>query len=179
MASLSASVQGQQSRSLSVAFQAESISIPFTRIAPIHPGVEVGVMITETVKAHSKRRWNVYAGWFQHQQIDQNFYLRGEYQFAYSLWETIGIQVPVGLGYLHSFHSEPVYEQLADGSFEEKTQWGKARAILNTGVGLSYLKLNSIEPFVKYELMVQSPFVSTVPAGPRTFLKIGANLKIN
>lgn len=169
----------QKIESFSVALQTESIAFPFTRLNPVHPGIELGVTLKEKVKSKSIRRWNAYLGWYHHKSVDQSFYLRGEYQFAYGIKNTIGIYVPVGLGYMHTFNTQPVFEQQSNGSFERITQLGNARVILNTGLGMSYLKLEKIEPFMKYEVMVQSPFVSTVPVGLRSFLKIGTNIKLN
>ncbi|MEL6562406.1 MAG: hypothetical protein AAFQ94_29825 [Bacteroidota bacterium] len=169
---------GQKIEGFSLAFQTESIALPFSRISPVHPGVEFGLKLKSVTKTHSERSWHAYAGWFYHESMDQNFYLRGEYQFAYKIFKNLKLSVPLGLGYLHSFHSKPVYEQGEDGTFEEKTQMGRPHATIHSGIGVRYVGINTIEPFVKYDIMVQTPFVSTVPVGLRNFLKIGVNINI-
>ena len=178
LGTMGATAHAQKLKSISVALQTESIAFPFTRLSPMHPGIELGVTLGEKEKPKSTRRWNAYLGWFYHKNIDQNFYVRGEYQFAYDIKNTIGINVPVGLGYMHTFNSQPVFEQQDNGSFERKTQLGNARVIVNLGLGLSYLKLDKVEPFIKYEVVAQSPFVATVPVGVRSFLKIGTTIKL-
>ncbi|MBV6645231.1 MAG: hypothetical protein KI790_07265 [Cyclobacteriaceae bacterium] len=169
----------QKIKTVSLTLQTESVSIPFTRIGEIHPGLEIGFNLSEKVKANSTRRWNGYIGWFYHRDFDQSVYLRGEYEFSYPLKNTIAFHLPIGLGYMHSFHTRPVYEQNDDGSFSEKRQWGRPHALFNIGLGMSYLKLGAVTPFIKYETFAQSPFVATIPVAPRNFFKIGTSIKIN
>jgi len=171
-------VKAQGIRGVSAAFQTESIAIPFSRVAPIHPGAELGLALAQKSKPQSLRRWSVYAGWFYHKDLDHGLYVRGEYAFVYRLKSTFELQVPVGLGYMHSFHPKPMYTQNADGSFSQKQQGGRPHALLTVGLGLSYLKLGQVQPFVKYEVFAQSPFVTTVPVVVRNFLKIGTTFQL-
>jgi len=108
--------------------------------------------------------------------LDQSVYNRGEYQYQFKVQDAIGVSIPIGLGYMHSFLNRPVYEQNQDGSFSEKTQLGRPHALLNAGITLQYLQMGPLEPFVKYELLVQTPFATSIPALPRTFLKIGSTI---
>ncbi|MEM8965619.1 MAG: hypothetical protein AAGE93_04315 [Bacteroidota bacterium] len=175
--SLRAEAQNPKIKYLSVSVMTESISFPFTRLSPLHPGVELGVTFHEWNRAHSSSKLNTYLGWFYHQEVDQGFYLRGEYEYAFRIKNTVSIGLPIGLGYLHTFHTGPVYEQREDGSFTAITQTGRPHAILNLGLGVTYLRLGSFQPFIRYEMMAQSPFVATVPVVSRSFLKVGINKK--
>ncbi len=171
--------QAQKIETISIALQTESVSLPFKRLAPIHPGIEIGVSLGETVKPHSVRRWNAYVGWFYHKGIDHSFYVRGEYQLNYTINQAVNISVPIGLGYTHTFLARPVYQQQSDGSFQEKTQFGRPHALVTTGLGISYLRLGAVQPFIKYEAALQTPFATTIPILTRNFLKIGSNIKLN
>ncbi|HAA11094.1 MAG TPA: hypothetical protein DCE41_05080 [Cytophagales bacterium] len=164
---------------VTVTLHSSSISFPFTRWSALRPGVELGVTWNQPNKPQATGQWNTYVGWFYHENLDQNLYVRGEYQFAYQFQNTVRFFAPVGLGYMHSFHAQPTFEQQADGSIQKATQWGRPHAILNLGLGAEYLGWNQVAPFVKYEAMIQSPFVSTVPVGPRSFLKIGTHINLN
>ncbi|MEM0941496.1 MAG: hypothetical protein AAF600_18070 [Bacteroidota bacterium] len=172
------SVSAQKIQSVSFSIQTESISVPFTRIGEVHPGIEIGFTLNEKVKKNSTRRWNGYVGWFYHQDFDQSFYLRGDYEFAYEIKNAVAFHLPIGIGYMHSFHPKPVYEQNGDGSFSEKNQTGRPHGIFNVGLGLSYLKLNRVTPFIRYDVVAQAPFVATVPVAPRNFLKIGSSIQL-
>ena len=176
---LAFATNAQKIQAVSFSLQSESVAIPFTRLGKLHPGIEIGVQLHQQERVHTLRRWNAYVGWFHHENLDQNFYLRGEYEFAYNINKTLSIFAPISLGYMHSFHAKPVYEQRSDGSFSEKTQMGRPHAILNLGLGARYLGFRRLEPFVKYEVMAQSPFVATVPVAPRSFLKVGTQIKFN
>ncbi|MEM9328709.1 MAG: hypothetical protein AAGA85_23790 [Bacteroidota bacterium] len=171
-------VHAQKIESVSLALQTGAIAIPFTRLTPLQPGIEVGVGLSEKVRPKTTRRWNAYAGWFYHENMDHNIYLRAEYEIAFNIGNTISVFTPMGLGYMHAWHPKPAYKQNSDGSFSEKTQIGRPHAIANVGLGARYLGSEAWEPFIKYEALIQTPFVSTVPAGPRSFLKVGVNFKL-
>ncbi|MEM6845052.1 MAG: hypothetical protein AAF632_22755 [Bacteroidota bacterium] len=175
--SLRAEAQSPKIKYLSVSVMTESIAFPFTRLSPLHPGVELGVTFQEWNRDNSLSRLNTYVGWFYHQEVDQGFYLRGEYEYAFRIKNAVSIGLPVGLGYLHTFHTGPVYEQQEDGSFTAVNQTGRPHAILNLGLGVSYLRLRSLQPFIRYEVMAQSPFVATVPVVSRSFFKVGVSKK--
>lgn len=171
--------RAQKIQAVSFSVQSESVSIPFTRMGKLHPGVEIGFQLYQKEKPMTNRSWNAYVGWFYHANLDQNFYVRGEYEFARNLNNSIGVFAPISVGYMHSFHTKTGYQQKADGSFGEKQQSGRPHAILNLGLGMRYLGFRNMEPFIKYEAMAQSPFVATVPVAPRSFFKIGTQIKFN
>ncbi|MGD1894410.1 MAG: hypothetical protein ACFB15_27920 [Cyclobacteriaceae bacterium] len=175
--SLSAKAQDPKIKYLSVSVMTESVAFPFTLLSPLHPGIELGITLQEWNRARSSSKLNTYAGYFYHQELDQSYYLRGEYEYAFSIKDAVSVGLPVGLGYMHSFHTGPVYEQREDGSFEATTQTGRPHAILNVGLGVSYLQLGSLQPFARYEIMAQSPFEVTVPVVSRSFLKVGVSKK--
>ncbi len=172
-------VRAQKLNNLSFALTSETYSFPFTRILPVHPGIEVGTSIFQRVKNNSQHNINAFIGGYHHQKIENAFYLRSEYRYRYKIKNTIGIDIPVGVGYQHKFYPGEIYEQNpSTGEWENKNQIGKSHFLVTFGLGLTYINASRIQPFVKYESNIDIPlyngFLTT-----RTFIKFGVNIKLN
>jgi len=165
-------------KKVSLGLLTESISFPFTRMVAIHPGFELGAAVTEKDRPKSVRTWSVGLGYFYHREVDVAVYAKAVYTHTFKIKQIIGLSFPVGIGYMHSFHAGEIYRQQPDGSFAEQTQTGKPHALLNAGLDLSYLGWERLEPFTGYDAALQSPFASTIPVLPRSFLKVGIRYRI-
>ncbi len=169
----------QKIEHFSVAVMNESIAFPFTRFAPVHPGLEIGATFWSKEKENSNRYLSAYAGGFYHEKIETGFYLRAEYLFAFKIVDGLYADVPVGIGYLHTFFPSELYEQNPEtGSFEEASQFGRPHGLVTAGVGIRYAGNSRVQPFIRQELAVETPFANGFPVIPHTFLKLGVNLKI-
>ncbi|MEM9895204.1 MAG: hypothetical protein AAF789_02435 [Bacteroidota bacterium] len=159
--------------------QTEAIAFPFTRYFPIHPGFEIGTQLASKQKIRSHRSWHIYLGGFFHEEVDLNFYVRGEYQFCYSLGQKFDFFIPVGLGYLHGFHPAPIYEQKSDGSFSKVTQFGRPHALGMVGIAFRHEISPSLKAIVRQDLGLQSPFYVTIPVMLRSFFRVGVTYKLD
>lgn len=170
----------QKLEQISVAATTEAIGLPFTNYFPYHPGLEIKGNIKKTEKPKSIRYFNINLGSFYHQKVEMAFYLGVEYQYTLKLFKgKIGLDFPVGLGYLHSFYPGKLYEQSDDGNFEEVSQLGRPHAYANLGVGLSYLSCSKFQPFIRQELLVETPFANGIPIVPHSILKVGTHINLN
>jgi len=175
-------VQGfaQKVDQLAVGAMTEAIGLPFTNYLPIHPGVEfkVAFKIKETQK--NKQYFNANLGGYFHRKVETAFYLGGEYQYTQKLFkQKLGLDFPMGLGYLHTFYPAELYEQTESGDFESVNQLGRPHLYVNLGVGLTYLGSPKVQPFIRQELFVETPFANYFPLIPHSLLKVGVHLKIN
>lgn len=162
----------------SVSLNSEAIGLPFTNYSPIHPGIEIAGTLRKNERPNSIRYLNVKAGFFLHQRVENAFYLGGEYQYSQTLFKKkLSIDLPVGLGYMHTFYPGELYEQNDSGDFEKINQLGRAHLYVNLGIGLTYLSDNKIQPFVRQELFLETPFANGIPAIPHSLLKIGVQIK--
>ena len=169
----------QRIERISVAATSEAIGLPFTNYLPYHPGVEVKGTLKDTEKARSYRFVNVNLGFFYHERVETAFYLGGEYQYSIMLFKKqMGLDVPIGLGYLHAFYPGELYEQNADGDFEKVRQFGRPRAYANLGVGVSYTGASRFQPYIRQELMIETPFANGIPVIPHSLLKLGVCIKL-
>lgn len=170
---------GQTNRQISLTAINESIAFPFTSYREFHPGLELGVSVVSSEKDHSIRQLNVYAGWFLHQHIESGFFLRGEYSYKVKLGKAFTVGLYGGAGYLHTFYPGTLYLVDKDsGEILPSKQWGRPRALISTGLQLSYRSKGGIEPFLKQEFALETPFANGIPVMPHSFLKLGININI-
>lgn len=166
--------KAQVVKNLSVSLLNEDVALPFSRISPLHPGLEVGIHFLSNEKARSIRSLGAYAGGYYHKRLETAFYLRGEYQYTLKLGSSLGLDLPVGVGYLHTFYPAELYELDPNtGKVAEASNPGRSQIILNAGVGLRYLKPTRVQPFIKHEFMLEGPFSKLFAIMPHTFLKAG------
>jgi len=170
---------GQMNKQLSLTAMNESIAFPFTSYSEFHPGVELGVSIHTSEKEHSIRQLNVYVGWFLHQYIESSFFLRGEYSYKLKLGEAFTAGFYGGAGYMHTFYPGTLYEiDENTGEMIPLSQLGRPRALISAGLQLSYRTAVGIEPFVKQEFSIETPFANGIPLMPHSFLKLGININL-
>lgn len=163
----------------SVSFNSEAIGLPFTNYSPIHPGVEVTGTLKKNEQPKNIQCLNVKAGMFHHQKLETAIYLGGEYQYSKKLFnQRLSIDLPVGLGYLHTFYPGELYEQNENGDFEVVNQSGRSHLYVNLGVGLTYLSDGKVQPFVRQELFLETPFANGIPAIPHSLIKLGVQVKL-
>lgn len=177
---LASAVKAQTIKQLSVAATTESIAFPFTRYLPIHPGAEIGATFKQTDKEKSTRQWNSYLGFFYHERLETGFYLRGEYLHRFNLLKHLGVEALGSLGYLHTFYPNELYVQNEEtGKYEKVNQVGRPHALATIGIGLTYTSNSPVEPFIRQETGIETPFGEGFPVIVHSFLKLGLNFKLN
>ncbi len=179
LTSMTCWANAQTFEKISFTLQSEAIGFPFTNYAPLHPGAEVGLTVREKYHARSISTFNVYLGGYYHEKLATGVYLRAEYQHTFKLGNKFGLIVPMGLGYLHTFYPADLYDRNENGDFERVSHGGRPHALINLGIGLSYLGSDRFEPFIKQELAIETPFANTFPFIPHSFIKAGIAINLN
>ncbi len=175
----SLSSYGQKIEQISISGISEAIGLPFTNYSPIHPGLEFSSTIKKVDRPRSNRYLNAKAGFFYHQKLEAAIYLGGEFQYSYKIInQKLSVDLPLGLGYLHSFYPGELYEQNEIGDFEVVNQFGRSHLYLNLGLGLTYLHDGRVEPFIRQELLIETPFANGLPLIPHSLVKIGVQIKL-
>jgi hypothetical protein len=164
---------------VSLAFTNENIALPFTRKvkSPAHPGVALGVEIPWRQMNQSELRWRGTLGAYFHEKVQHAVYAKAGLAYRYYLPFHIQVDAGADMGYAHSFYPSAIYEQTDDGGFEPVDQSGRPHAIASLGLGIGYDVLQNEERpllvFLRYEMMVQTPFAVTIPVIPHTFFHLG------
>ncbi len=170
----------QKIKYVSVAVISETIAIPFTRYTPYHPGAEIKATFKVKEKSKSIRQISACLGGYFHRRVETGIYIGGEYIHTFKIKNTVGIDIPAGLGYLHTFYPGELYKQNQEtGEFEKVVQFGRPHVFVNLGIGISYIKNPNIRPFIRQELLVETPFANGIPVITHSFVKLGISIKIN
>lgn len=173
------SLSAQLFQTISVALQTETLSFPFTRYFPLHPGLEIGSRMWNLDKDISNHQANVYLGGYHHQKVENGIYLRGTYQYTLKVKNTVGIEFPVGAGYQHTFYPGTYYQLDSEtGDWTSKTHGGVPRALVTGGLGLTYLKSERVHPFIRHESVLDFPLAGGW-LNLKTFVKLGVSIELN
>ncbi|SMG49287.1 hypothetical protein SAMN05661096_03593 [Marivirga sericea] len=171
-------IVAQKVKQVSVMATTEAIGLPFTNYAPIHPGIEASITFARNEQDKSVQLFNAKAGSFYHRKLQIAVYLGGEYQYSRKLFkQKISLDFPIGLGYFHTFYPGEIYEQNGNGDFERVNQFGRPHLYINLGIGLTYIGRGNIQPFIRQEALIQTPFANGIPVIPHSLIKIGVNIK--
>lgn len=171
---------GQTNNKISISAMTESVAFPFTRYSPIHPGLEFGYLLKERQKTKMIKALNMQLGWYLHKKVQNAFYIRAESAWQFFLKDFITADLYAGLGYMHVFYPGEVYQlNSSSGEFEKINQTGRPHALGTLGFGFTYRNQSNIEPFVRQDLGIESPFANGIPIMFHSFLKIGINIKLN
>ena len=172
-------LEAQEFKQISLALLNESISFPLNSFSEIHPGVELGFPIRQVEKDHSVRTINSYAGWFLHKHIENSFYVRAEYMHEFKVGSYLRAGFYGGAGYMHAFYEGTMYEVDPEtGAINAVKQYGRPRALISAGIVISANTEAGINPFLKHEYAVETPFANGVPVMPHSFLKLGLTINL-
>lgn len=137
---------------VSVSLSDNQYGIPFVRLAPLHPGAEIGLTFLENEKGRNKQMVNGQVGFIQHGLLTNAAYLRLAYQFEANIKQTIGLNVNFASGYIHGFYPGDGYHFDEQSGTYTPTQIHQGFFLTSLGMGLSYLRPTKVKPFIRYEL---------------------------
>ncbi len=169
----------QYKRQISVAVQSESTAFPLTRIAPIHPGVDVSMQLRKKEKWNGQLAYNVGIGWYYHRRISNAFYVKGEALYSHQLFKQLSVDALASIAYMHTFYPAELYRlNKKTGEYEKIRQAGRPHVLGLIGIGFTYQNESRIEPFIRQEFGVETPFANGIPVMMHSFSKFGVNIKI-
>lgn len=170
---------GQKLESVSVAVATEAVGLPFTNYRPLHPAFEIRATWKTKEAPRNMQQFSTNLGAYFHRRLENGFYVGGEYQYTQKLFQqSLGLDFPASLGYLHSFYPGELYEQDANGDFSVIQQGGRPHFYLSLGTGLRYLGTSRFQPFVRQSLFLETPFANGIPVILRSFLQLGLTIQL-
>lgn len=176
--SLSGSLYGQLIKAVSVAATTEAVTTPFKRILPIHPGAEIGLNWITNNLDWTGQQLNTYIGFYHHASLTNSLYVKGEYLFQFRIKNALAIELMLNGGYNRNFYPVETFKlNESTKEFEKVSQRGSNSYFVGLGMGLSYASRGSIEPFVRYEVFMETPFIEEINYLPHSLLKIGLHFK--
>lgn len=163
-----------QSPAVTLQFSNEQISLPFTRIAPLHPGLEIGYRLP----VNANREWQVHAGGFYHEGLYTGLYLRAAHAWNYQPASFVQLQVAPGLGYLHTVTESPLWTVNEEGVYEESGRAGQSHALAEVGLNAIFLPDAKVSPMISYRMAVETPFATVFPVMFHNFLQLGVSVSL-
>ena len=135
----------------SIAVTNVQYGLPFIKTFPIHPGLEIGTTFLKNEKEFSTHSVSATAGYFYHNLIAHAPYIKTEYNYQLRIKKTIGFDVGAGVGYLHAFYPGEGYRYSEKSGAYESVLYQQAFFCASASLGISVVKFDKIQPFVRYE----------------------------
>lgn len=183
---LSAQEPKEVINSISVTIFDEHIAYPFgaRSDSPTHLG---GTISFET----SKKRYGMYqfthifqGGYYYHKNFNQVAFIAWKPKFELRFFDLINANILLGIGYAHSFPTQPTYK-FENGSYKRSKNYGKPHFMPSIGFG-GGLKLDKligvpIEVFARYEAFSLAPYATKgrIPLTLNTMTSFGITYSFN
>lgn len=123
-------------------------------------------------------------GYYNHTNLNQVGFVSWKPKFELHFNDTFNIHAILGVGYAHSFPTQPSY-RLEEGTYTKKNNWGTPHFMPSMGIGsglhLDMLLDVPIELFVRYEAFSLAPYKpkGSLPFTPNTMLGFGLKYSFN
>ena len=163
-----------QSPSLTVQLSNEQISLPFTRVAPVHAGLEIGYRMP----INGYREWQFHAGGFYHQGLYTGLYLKAAHAWNWTPTPWVTLQVAPGVGYLHTITENPLWSVNEAGEYEQSGRFGQPHALVEVGMNAIFLPNSRVSPMIGYRVAVETPFATVFPVMFHNFLQAGVSVSL-
>lgn len=173
------SVHAQESKNphgfpLKISLMDESLTFPngaFLRY-DFNPAIMIGT--EHVLKQKPKSEWYLGSnlGFFYHKEWQTGIFLNGEFGYRrhFGRWNVHG---KLGLGYLHSFTSGPVY-QLEDGVLSETANTGTPTLLPSATIGLGYrIGKSPSSPVIFADMMMSAEIPFNFYTGIHQFTGLG------
>lgn len=132
-------------------------SLPFQNIIrtePFYPSVSIGTEFKLTEGKYGKLFQMMNLGGFYHRYSARGLYLSTNTAWQFGIAFGFDSKLGIGLGYLHIFHPEAVYEYKS-GDYKQVRDWGSSRLMVDVILELGYSfssKINRpIRIFIRYK----------------------------
>jgi len=154
----------------SIAITEVQYGIPFLGLTPINPGFEIGATFLKKEKTRSCHQIGANMGYFYHKLLVSAPYLKANYTYQPNIKNILGIDMGIGIGYLHGFYPGESYQFDEDKKKYVSTNLNSFPAFTtSTHIGMTYIKSEKINPFIKYEgnMLNFSEFTSILMIGTK------------
>jgi hypothetical protein len=140
----------------------ESTAIPFTTFftTPAHPGVQLGTEFNYRNTEKSRTFQSAHASYFYHKGLVHGISLTSEIAYERRIKKNLAIQGMFGLGYTHTFATQPEFIHTPDG-YKLKPDRGNARISPSISLQIGYYfnsTATSPKIFLQYQAWVEYPY---------------------
>jgi hypothetical protein len=172
--------QREHPYSLNVSVLHESYSLPTSGIAgikvPVHPGIRAGTEFYYGAGGRSGFFQNISLTYYFHRTFHHSFTLSTQFGYRYMHRSGFFTDLSLGTGYMYLLLNQQVYKPKSNGEFTPVKQAGLHRLISSLALSAGHkisLSGRTFYPYLKYEIMGESPFNKDTPLVPHILLQSG------
>lgn len=179
-------IQGQDRGfySISLSGYNHGIGLPFQAAlrGPLNPGFALSAAYRWRQKAQWTRYQRLELGGYRHQHLSNGFYLKTDLVQRWAApWGSV-FEAQASLGYLRDFAFYEVFEPGPNGAYERGKAGSFGSLLVGAGLGIGHeitLSKGALVPFLRYEVLLQTPYSTFVPAMPHGMLHLGVQLLLS
>ncbi len=153
--------------------------LPFYKMFPIHPGVEIDVTVLQKEKENISQSILGSVGYFYHDKVSSGFYFSGNYRYQVSVKKSFGVDFSTGIGYVYSLFPSQSYQYNSSEGVWQPNRKGKSFAQVGLGVGVTYIKPKVIHPFIRYDFNYLNFWEFNFYLRSTAILKAGISINLN
>lgn len=172
--------------SLNVSMLHESQSLPTSGIAgikaPVHPGIRAGTEFYYGYGGRSGFFQNISLTYYFHRTFHHSFSLSTQFGYRFMHRSGLFTDASVGSGYMYLLLNQQVYKPKDNGEFGALKRAGLHRLLTSVAFSAGHkvsLSGRAFYPYLKYELMGESPFNKDIPFIPHILLQPGVIIPMN
>ncbi len=173
-------VKRKQDFPISISVSSHSWAFPFTnvfRMKPFYPGTSVGTELYYKKGEKGKLFQTAEIGGFLNNASGSALYFNSSFSFRYTTKFGLTSDVGLGLGYFHSFHISDTYKQNSEGGYDKISDPGvpslSGNITLGLGYDLSKTTGKNIMPFVRYQWIASTSYLSVIGIRPNGLFQLG------
>jgi hypothetical protein len=129
---------------------------------PIHPGLLIGAEYYYRKSRSDQLVQTVNLAGYLHHGFENGLFLNTDFGYRHSIPLGITGEILLGIGYLHTFSDNYVFEQNEDGRYVKTANRGNPRFMADASIGLGYdfsMKTRlPIQPYLRYSFFMEMPW---------------------
>lgn len=165
--------------SLKVQIGHQRIGLPFRKMAtsPYHFSAGFGVERVRKNRARSTSYQTLDIAYFQNASSGNGYAASSNFGRRFFLMEHFFISGEAGVGMLHIFRPNSVYELQDNSTYKQVKDWGKVHPTLGFALQLGY-QAGKFGIFGSYHILSEFLYNEDAIIYPQTFLSLGIRYKI-
>ena len=157
----------------------QRVGFPFRKpfANPYHFYVGIGAERVWKSKTKHSTYQTLDLGYFQNQSSGSGYHVLSNYGYRYFVSKSISVSGEAGLGFIHLFRPNAVYEMKDNGTYEQIRDWGKIHPSVDFNLQFGY-QPNQLSLFIEYNIVSEFLYNDDAIFYPQTFFSLGLRYKI-
>lgn len=157
----------------------QKIGFPFRKpfANPYHFYVGIGAERIWKSKTNPSTYQTIDLGYFQNPSSGSGYFIQSNYGYRYYVGKAISLSCEAGLGFIHLFRPNAVYELTDKGRYVQVRDWGKIHPSIDFNLQVGY-QPKQLGLFVEYNIVSEFLYNDDAIFYPQTLFSLGLRYKI-